>query len=1054
MNIFQRDEAKRKVEILVDHFSSEIGILKSESDVYEATVEDNFVKPLFQYLNWNIHNEGLKHGREEFIVQYHLKRIGKKPDYLLRVPDQSTGRMKHILFMEAKHPKYDLFNDIRWIRQCYLYANSTQCKAEREDRRVPLSILTDFEEFRLFDCRDSEILKLNTLAHFNKRAVKPFDNWNFHQYITQFDLLWDTFEFSNVCKGSLDQYRVTDQSLRDSRKAPDLEFLDVLKAWRIELAKDMYKKNHELSADVLTAASQLMVNRFVFLKMLSDKDLSDDYLTKILDTVKSTGKNDVSLYDTCKGIFTELHKSYNGSIFEYRIELDSVAISNKTIENILDSLRPEKAIYSLDAMPVRVVGTMYEEFLGETIQKSGKTIEAEPKAELRKSGGVYYTPEYIVDYIVDNTVGVILSKCKKPSDVLKLKICDPACGSGSFLIAVYDRILQWFTKYYNKLLSNNIKKGEKLYELKKKYIDDIHIEETKENVSLSLTIKLKSRILTSCIFGVDLDSQAVEVAKFSLCMKTVEDYFDINELKKEITLFNTTVLPDLSRNIKHGNSLISEDYKYESEADIEKKLREKADIRPFSWEKEFPNVFSENGFDIIVGNPPYRREKDFKELLDPIMRSSLGRKYKSARMDLWYYFVHRGIEILKPNGLLSFITNAYFLNSSGSEKLIEHIKKETAIREIFYFSDLKIFENVSGKHLIFNIIKSDTEIETKIKYVNGQNNNADECIENTSFYSEYTKRSEDLYVGSKIDIERQILSNGASFFQNTTQLGAIGFTRQGIAENPSSINNKTNKKFGNIWTVGEGVFSLTIDELKELKLSKEEKKLIRPYYDLCDISRYYLAPKPSHHLIYSTRTTCPDINEYPIIKAHLQRFKQIMELRRETQNRSNDWWNLHWPRDEKIWKMPKILSVQMSKRPVFMYSYSAVYVPFSINVFIPEKTVPLEYYAAVLNSKLLWYWFIHNAKKRGVGLEINGNVLEKAPIRFPEEVGVFDDIKKLVNDLVILYLKEKVENSQTQKNGILEEIQNKEIELDNLIFDIYNIEQNNRENIITECNTF
>ena len=302
---------------------------------------------------------------------------------------------------------------------------------------------------------------------------------------------------------------------------------------------------------------------------------------------------------------------------------------------------------------------------------------------------------------------------------------------------------------------------------------------------------------------------------------------------------------------------------------------------------------------------------------------------------------------------------------------------------------------------------------------------------------------------------KPIVDDNASIFTNSVKLIELGITRQGIAENPSSINKKTNEEFGNKWKVGEGVFSLLKEELEELGLSSKEEELIRPYHDLCDIDRYYIESKPSHYLIYSTKTTCPDIKKYPLLMSHLSKYKKIMDRRRETLKGSNNWWHLHWPRDEKVWNSPKIISIQMSKRPVFMFSYSPVFVPFSINVFVPnEDKIPLEYYVAVLNSKLLWYWFIHNAKKRGVGLEINGNVLDRAPIKIPENSGVVITIKKLVSELIILYRKEKNEKMKSTKVMILSEITEKEENIDKLVFDIYQVDSDLRKKIENECNAF
>lgn len=1060
MAVYNKEQAKNAISKIVENFHKDIDKLKVSTDSYEAQIEDNYVKPLFSYLNWNIHNTGLPHGKEVFVVQYHIKRIGKRPDYLLRVPDNNIGKMKHILFMEAKHPKYDLFKDLKYIRQCYLYANSTLCKTERPEKRVPLSLLTDFEEFRLFDCRDSDPLLKNKLELFNRRIVKGID-WKYLDYINNFDILWDLFEYNQVCKGSLDELRVSDSDLMDSRKTPDFIFLESLKDYRIKLAQSMYNINNDLSEEILTSASQLLLNRIVFIKMLADKDLESDYLSKIIDSVNSTGKTDISFYEACQKIFEELNKTFNGSVFKKREELDYVKVRDKDLRDILDSIRPEKAIYSLDAMPVRVIGTMYEEFLGDVIVKKGRGISSKQKPDVRKAGGVYYTPEYIVDYITENALSKYLTNCKKPEDVQKIKIIDPACGSGSFLISVYDILINWHMNYYKEIIINELNKGVSFNKIQQKYINDISIsviDENSKNFTISLTILKKSNILVNSIFGIDIDDQAVEVAKFSLSLKAVEDYYDRQELYKEIGLFKTTILPDLSNNIKCGNTLIDDKYFSDLLLDISSEIEERKNIKPFNWyntgsydnetemwyDRGFPDIMNNGGFDIVIGNPPYRHEKDYKELLDPIANTEFGKKWKSPRMDLWYYFVHKGIELLKENGILSFIVNAYWLKSTGSEKLISDIRNNTNIEEIFFLSNYKVFNNVSGEHLIIRLCKTSSKLYTKIKYAKELKiKDASFIIDNKQNYFEYVKEENQLFTDSKIDIKPY--NNLIGKINRNEPLEKYGIIRQGIAENPASINAKTNEKFKNKFTTGEGVFTLNNDEIKKLKIPKDEKLLIRPYHDLCDLGRYFINSEPSLNLIYSTKITCPDINEFPVIKQHLYRFKKIMDERRETKTGSIGWWHLHWPRDEQLWKSTKIISLQMGKRPSFLVAEGSSYVSFSTNIFVPnDNNISLYYYVALLNSKLLWYWYLHNAKKRGVGLEINVNVLSKSPIKVidfnnKEEYAIYEHIIAKSKKLHEIQTEISITQSIKDKNICISMFNKIDEEIDKLIYILYNL---------------
>ena len=246
--------------------------------------------------------------------------------------------------------------------------------------------------------------------------------------------------------------------------------------------------------------------------------------------------------------------------------------------------------------------------------------------------------------------------------------------------------------------------------------------------------------------------------------------------------------------------------------------------------------------------------------------------------------------------------------------------------------------------------------------------------------------------------------------------------------------------------MGEGVFTLRPAERQRLRLLKTEESLLRPYHDLCDLDRYSLADRPSLSLIYSTRNSCPDIAEYPRLHAHLKRFRAVMEERRETQNGANSWWHLHWPRDEQVWRSPKIVALQMAKRPSFAVARRPVYVPFSVNVFVPKTEISedLNYFAGVMNSKLLWNWFSHYAKRRGVGLEINGNVLARTPIH---RINFSDLADKARHDEIVtkvdamLEAKKQSAKAKTDKNKTYYE--NKcaalDRQIDRLVYDLYGL---------------
>jgi hypothetical protein len=205
-------------------------------------------------------------------------------------------------------------------------------------------------------------------------------------------------------------------------------------------------------------------------------------------------------------------------------------------------------------------------------------------------------------------------------------------------------------------------------------------------------------------------------------------------------------------------------------------------------------------------------------------------------------------------------------------------------------------------------------------------------------------------------------------------------------------------------------------------------------------------------LIYSTRHTCSNIEQFPTIQAHLRRFKRILDKRRETEKGSNQWWHLHWPRDESIWRAPKVISIQMGLRPTFTLAKGPLYVPFSVNVFVPDTKTQERtgYFTGILNSRLLWKWFIHNAKRRGAGLEINGNVLERAPIRpidfeKSNERSEHDRLVSLVNQMLALHQSLAAAQVPDDKDALQCQIGATDRQIDRLVYDLYGLTENEVE---------
>ncbi|MFH2119557.1 MAG: N-6 DNA methylase [Pseudomonadota bacterium] len=888
--------------------------------VKEDHVRQSLIDPFFEALGWDVHNFSMTAPQyREVIPEDSLDVEGqqKAPDYTFRV-----GTLPKF-YVEAKKCGVNISADPAPAYQLRRYGFSA---------KLALSILTDFDELGVYDCASRP-------RPGDKASHARIQYFGFTEYPDRWREIWDVFSREAVWSGMFDQYAASKRKRGTSEV--DSEFLKDIEGWRDVLARNLALRNNDLSADDLNAAVQRIIDRIVFLRMAEDRGLeSYGQLLKLCEQPDIYAR-------FMSGLCRKADQKYNSGLFHFQKEpgvsdapdtlTPCLTVDDKALKPILQSLYFEHGSpYHFGVLPVEILGTVYERFLGKVIRlTAGHQAKVEEKPEVRKAGGVYYTPAYIVNYIVHNTIGKQIEG-KSPADLAggkttpPFRVLDMACGSGSFLLGAYQFLLDHCLKWHQANLSK--KHAKAVYQNAK--------SETR------LTIAERKRILTTHIYGVDIDRQAVETTKLSLLLKALEGENDTT-LSQQMTLFHERALPNLSLNIKCGNSLIASDFSMVPEDLVR--------VRAFDWPTQFPDAMKDGGFDAVVGNPPYRRELDYKELMDEIAKASIGREYRSPRMDLWYYFVHRGLELAKPSGLLSYIVNAYWVSGTGAEKLISTLRDSAHIEEIFFLGKLKVFQNVSGQHMIIRVSNqhnSDATILIKLAE-DGMDQTAESVVTGRIPAKTFSKTHQQLFRNEKVDIQPPS-GDLLAKIEQWASLITLGIARQGIAENPASINRKTNEKYGNKYVVGQGVFALRPDELEKLRLPSNENKLVHPYHDLRDLGRYYLASEPSLFLIYSTRNTCPDIRKHLTLYEHLLQFKPIMQERRETKNGANSWWHLHWPRDESLWTSPKVISIQMGARPSFTLSTTPVYVPFSVNVFVPHSTTEehLNYMLGITTVRL------------------------------------------------------------------------------------------------------
>jgi hypothetical protein len=666
--------APESIRQLVEHFKQNQQSYRS-GNFNEAQLRLEFLNPFFEALGWDVSNRsGYGEAYKDAVVETSLEVEGqiKAPDYAFRI----GGTRK--FFVEAKKPSVNIQYEIYPAFQLRRYAWSA---------KLPLGILTDFEEFAVYDCRS----KPNPT---DKAATSRVMFLKFTDYIEKWDEIAAIFSKDAVMKGSFDQYAQGVTGKHGTQEVDDA-FLKEIEGWRDLLARNLAARNKALSVPELNYAVQMTIDRIIFLRICEDRGIEPhEQLHDLLE------REDI--YGGLCELFRKADTRYNSGLFHFEKEKTQssspdglslgLKIDDKTLKEIIKSLYfPCPYVFSV--IPADILGQVYERFLGKVIRlTAGHQAKVEEKPEVRKAGGVYYTPTYIVEYIVKNTVGKLLEG-KTPKDAAELKIVDPACGSGSFLLGAYQCLLDWHAEWY---INNDPQQWAKAASPRVYQAQGSALRQA-QGMEWKLTTAEKKRILLDNIHGVDIDPQAVEVTKLSLSLKVLEGESQ-ESIGTQLGLFKERALPDLGRNIQCGNSLIGPDYYTDRQLDLGMDgAEERSRVNAFDWPSAFPQVFARGGFDAVIGNPPYIRIQTLKEWA-PTEVKFYKKKYKSAgkgNYDIYVVFVEKGLDLLNENGNLGFVLPNKFFNAQYGLPLRGLISKGKYLSRIVHFSDQQIFNEAT-----------------------------------------------------------------------------------------------------------------------------------------------------------------------------------------------------------------------------------------------------------------------------------------------------------------------------------------------------------------------
>jgi predicted type IV restriction endonuclease len=654
-----------------------VELFKRNFDAYRAPeykelqVRIEFIDPLFEQLGWDVRNlNGYAEAYKDVVHEPALQVEGlpRAPDYSFRV-----GGVRKF-FVEAKKPAVNVKTDPHSAFQLRRYAWSA---------KLPLSVLTDFQEFAIYDTR--------VKPERGEKASKARTFYcTYEEYIDRWDEIAEILSKDAILKGAFDHYVESTKAKRGTAEVDDA-FLREIEVWREVLAKDLATRNPKLTTRELNAAVQVTIDRIIFLRISEDRGIEP--YERLKNTLKGKG-----VYPRLVDLFRQADDRYNSGLFHFRAEkgkeapdrlTPALGVSDQVLHGIIGNLYYPESPYEFAVLPADILGNVYERFLGKTILLDAKhQAQVEERPEIRKAGGVYYTPTYVVRYIVEQTLGRLVSG-KHVSEVEKLRVLDPACGSGSFLLVAYQYLLDWHLNWY---VVNRLKK----------FKDRIRQVSDRE---WRLTTDERKRILLKNIYGVDIDPQAVEVTKLSLLLKVLEGETD-ESLSAQLTLaVQERALPDLAHNIKNGNSIIGPDF-YDGLQigllDEEELYR----INAFDWEVEFPRIFDLGGFDAVIGNPPYvlLQTLSQKDVFDYLRQRYSAARYK---IDTYQVFLEAGLNLIRDGGYLGFITPNSFLRNKFAHHLRKVILEKSNVETLRLF-DYPVFRSASVDTVVSILRRTDT----------------------------------------------------------------------------------------------------------------------------------------------------------------------------------------------------------------------------------------------------------------------------------------------------------------------------------------------------------
>ena len=995
----------------------------------EFQVRKEFIDPFFEALGWDVNNRSGLDERYKDVIHEDTVKVEastRAPDYSFRI-----GGMRKF-FVEAKKPAVNLKENPEPAYQVRRYAWSA---------KLPVSLLTDFEELIVYDCTAKPSPK-------DKASTRRIGYYRYTDYVEKWDEVAAIFSRRGILTGGYDDYAESLKQKKGGKGTAGIDdaFLAEIEGWREILAKNIALRNKALSIRELNAAVQKTIDRIIFLRICEDRGIEEYGQLKRI----AAGRD---VYEQLKGLFWYADDRYNSGLFHFAAEPGredpdtltlSLSIDDKTLKQIIGHLYYPDSPYEFSVFPADVLGQVYEQFLGKVISLTpGHQARVEEKPEVKKAGGVFYTPTYIVEYIVKQTVGNLLSG-KDPKAVADIHILDPACGSGSFLLGAYQYLLDWHLAWYMDNLVPLLANGAKMTDPavlallpvkpapaksgrgRKKRADEYILPVYQvTDTDWRLTTEEKKRILLNNVYGVDIDPQAVEVTKLSLLLKVLEGEKS-ERIGKQLTIAGERVLPSLHENVKCGNSLVGPDIYNDMQVtldDEETIFR----INAFDWGRAFPAIMQAGGFDAVIGNPPYVRQE------------ILGREFKDYAKehyavyhgvaDLYTYFIEKGVSLLRPGGQFAYIVANKWMRANYGKPLRAWLK-ERRIEEIVDFGDLPVFQQATTYPCIVRMSTG----EPGLAFSSVQIDSLD-FSDLGAFVREHCN-----------PVPQEKLDDAGWSMVNESTLELL--------EKIKRVGTSLSEYVGD--NLYRGVLTgfnkaFIIDEITKNKLVSDDPKnaeIIKPFIIGKGVKRYQ--PLNSDKYLIFTRRGI-DIRQYPSIEQYLKQFKP--ELTPKPPEWKGDKWPGRKPGPYKWYEIqdsidyymefdkPKIIYPEICSKPEFTFDLEGKYA--NNKCFIISKADP--YLLGILNSKLTAFLYeMILPKLRGGFFMPAAVILKTFPIRTidpsdPADVARHDRMVTLVEQMLDLNKRLAAAKTTHEKEVLAGMIDATDRQIDRLVYELYGL---------------